>query len=167
MPTLYEMTQDYDRVLNMLYDPEIPEQAIFDTLELLDTEIETKADSYAKLIRELEVSVETVKAEAARLTERKRSLESKAKALKSNLQEAMLAVGRPKIKTALFSFSVQSNPTKVEINDLQAVLKNRRFIKARKLSEDDVDKTAIKAALEAGCNIKGAQLVQGQSLRIR
>jgi len=141
------MTQDYDRVLNMLYDPEIPEQAIFDTLELLDTEIETKADGYAKLIRELEVSAETVKAEAARLTERKRSLESKAKALKSNLQEAMLAVGRPKIKTALFSVSVQNNPTKVEINDLQAVLKNRRFIKARKLSEDDVDKTAIIARL--------------------
>lgn len=167
MPSLYEMTQDYDRVLNMLYDPEVPEQAIFDTLELLDTEIETKADGYAKLIRELEVSAEAVKAEAARLTERKRSLESKAKALKANLQEAMLAVGRPKIKTALFSFCVQSNPSKVEITDLDVILSHPEFCLARVPSESDVNKTAVKAAIEAGQEIAGAQLVQGQSLRIR
>lgn len=168
MPTLYEMTQDFNNILDMLYDPEVPEQAVFDTIELLEMEIEDKADGYAKVIRELEASAEAAKVEAARLTDRKKAFENKAKAMKTNLQEAMLALGKPKIKTALFSFSVQSNPTKVEISDpLQFLCEHPEFKLDKPLTESDINKTAVKAAIEAGQAVDGAQIVQGQSLRIK
>ena len=48
--TLYELTQDFDAVLNMLYT-DVDEQTIFDTLESSEGEIVDKADGYAKGIK--------------------------------------------------------------------------------------------------------------------
>lgn len=46
--TLYELTEQYQAVMDMLCDAEADEQVIFDTLEAIDGEIEEKADNYAK-----------------------------------------------------------------------------------------------------------------------
>lgn len=44
---LYELTEQYDEVMSLLYDNETDEQTILDTLESIDGEIEDKADNYA------------------------------------------------------------------------------------------------------------------------
>lgn len=40
---LYELTEQYDEVMNLLYDGETDEQTILDTLESIEGEIEDKA----------------------------------------------------------------------------------------------------------------------------
>ena len=45
MSSLYELTDQYNDILNMLYDGETDQQIIFDTLESIDGEIEDKADN--------------------------------------------------------------------------------------------------------------------------
>ena len=55
MSNLYQLTNDYETVLNMLYDEDADEQMILDTLEAIEGEIEDKADNYAKIIKELEL----------------------------------------------------------------------------------------------------------------
>ncbi len=109
MSSLYELKDEYLQLLNMLEDPEIEDQVVFDTLEGIDYELEIKAENYAKIIRELEGTVEVIKAEQKRLADKKAKLESNVKKLKDNLQEAMLATGKTKFKTDLFSFSIQKN----------------------------------------------------------
>ena len=52
MSNLYQLTSNYETVLNMLYDEEIDEQMILDTLEAIEGEIEDKADGYAKIIKD-------------------------------------------------------------------------------------------------------------------
>ena len=82
MSRLYELTEEYEAVLNMLYDGETEEQIIFDTIEGIEGEIENKADNYAKMIKSMLADAECIKAEEDRLASRRRSLESRAKKLK-------------------------------------------------------------------------------------
>ena len=93
----------------MLEDPEIEDQIVLDTLEGIDYELEIKAENYAKIIRELEGTIEVIKAEKKRLSDKQSKLEVNVKKLKDNLQEAMITTGKTKFKTDLFSFSIQKN----------------------------------------------------------
>lgn len=109
MSRLYELTEEYEAVLNMLYDGETEEQIIFDTIEGIEGEIENKADNYAKMIKSMLADAECIKAEEDRLASRRRSLESRAKKLKDTLQANLEFIGKTKFKTTLFSFSVSKN----------------------------------------------------------
>lgn len=107
--TLYEMTEDYETVLNMLYDPEVDEDVIFDTLEGIEGEIEDKADGYAKLIMELKADAQKIKDEEQRLYARRISIENRQKRILQTLQANLEFIGKTKFKTDLFSFNVQKN----------------------------------------------------------
>ena len=69
---LYELTEQWDNVFYMMEDGETDEQVIFDTLEAIEGEIEYKADNYAKIIRNLQASVDVLKAEEERLYQRRK-----------------------------------------------------------------------------------------------
>ncbi len=106
---LYELTEQWDAVFNMMEDGETNEQVIFDTLESIEGEIEDKADNYAKMIRNLQASVDVLKAEEERLYYRRKSTENHIQRLKDNLQANLEFIGKTKFKTDLFSFSVAKN----------------------------------------------------------
>ena len=53
MATLYELTEEYRQLLEMMEDDSVDPEVLQDTLEGVDGEIEAKADNCAKLIREL------------------------------------------------------------------------------------------------------------------
>lgn len=106
---LYELTEQYEEILNMLYDGETDEQVIMDTLESMEGEIEDKADNYAKIIKGMKFDMDMIKQEEERLYNRRKSLENRIKWLKDTLQANMEFIGKTKFKTALFSFSVSKN----------------------------------------------------------
>ena len=109
MSSIYELTDMYKTVEDMLYDGETDEQTILDTLEGIDGEIEEKADNYAKLIKNLLSDAAALKEEEERMYNRRKSLENKAQRLKDTLQANLEFVGKTKFKTLLFSFSVAKN----------------------------------------------------------
>lgn len=162
MSTLYELTDEYKQVLEMLDDPEIDEQTIADTLESIGGEIEDKADGYAKVMQSAKAEVEGIKAEISRLSERKSSIEHKLERMKQSLQGAMEATGKTKFKTLLFSFNIQKNPPSVAIED-GAKLPDKYLIP----QPEKIDKKSIIADLKAGAVIEGCTLTQTESLRIR
>ena len=106
---LYELTEQWDAVFNMMEDGETDEQVIFDTLESIEGEIEDKADNYAKMIRNLQANVDVLKAEEERLYQRRKSTENHIQSLKDHLQANLEFIGKTKFKTDLFSFSVSKN----------------------------------------------------------
>ena len=63
MNTLYELKENYKHIANMLYEEEIDEKCILDTLESIEGEIEDKADNYAVIIKELSSDAEICKQE--------------------------------------------------------------------------------------------------------
>lgn len=161
---LYELTDEYLQLQQMLEDPEIDSQVITDTLEAVEGEIEIKADNYAKVIRNMEGSIAAIKVEQERLAAKKNLLESGIKRLKENLQETMIATGKRKLKTDLFSFNIQKNggkaPVLVDVptEDLPDDL-------VRIKEEPDLD--AIRALCEQGDCTYAHLGERGESLRIK
>ncbi len=107
--SLYELTEQYAAVRDMLFDEDVDEQVINDTLESIEGAIEVKADNYAKIIREMNATAAVIKQEEARLAARRKSLENRSAALKNRLEENMRFIGKKKFKTDLFSFNIQTN----------------------------------------------------------
>lgn len=162
MSNLYQLTNNYETVLNMLYDEDADEQMILDTLEAIEGEIEDKADNYAKIIKELEAKQNARQEEAKRLTESAKVLKNRVKALKSNLFNSMKATGKTKFATDLFSFNIAKNGGKQTLTIDGEV--PEEYTKA--VIENDTDK--IRQALENGEKLTFAHLEpRGESLRIK
>lgn len=162
MSNLYELTSNYETVLNMLYDEEIDEQMILDTLESIEGEIEEKADGYAKIIKELESKQKARKEEAKRLTDSAKVFENRVKALKNNLFNAMKETGKTKFATNLFSFNIAKNGGKQALTIDGDVPEEY----TKTIIENDTDK--IRQALEEGKELPFARLEpRGESLRIK
>ena len=161
MITLYEMNKEWQNVFEMLLDPEIPEEAVFDTIEMIEADMDTKADSYAKIIKSMDGDTAQIDTEIKRLQERKTSISNRQKALKQRLFDTMKVTGRTKFKTALFSFNIQKNGGKSPV-DITAE------VPAEWLKPGDPDKDKIRAYLESGHDLPFAVLMErGESLRIR
>lgn len=112
---LYELSNDYLKVLDMMDDENQEEQVILDTLEAIEGEFDYKAESMAKIIKQFKAEAEAVKAEIDRLAARKKSFENKAEFFKSVLFQNMKSTGKQKIKTPLFTISVAKNGGKAPL----------------------------------------------------
>ena len=152
MSSLYKLTNNYETLKVMLYDSETDEQMILDTLESIESEIEDKADNYAKIITELTGDIENIKSEKSRLDARQKVYENRVNTLKQNLFEAMKKVNKPKFTTELFSFSISKNGGKQKLTIDGEVPKEYTKIKI----ENDNDK--IRSDLEAGKKLPFAHL---------
>lgn len=162
MSNLYNITSAYLEVLDMLYQEDIEEQCVLDTLESIEGELEDKADNYAKIIKQLENHVIARKEEVKRLNKGSKTLENKVILLKNNLFNSMKEIGKTKFATPLFSFNIAKNGGK------QALTINgdvpEEYTKV--ILENDTDK--IRKALETGEKLPFAQLEpRGESLRIK
>ena len=160
--TLYEITGQFVELLTWAEDPDVDEQAFQDTLESLTAEIEEKADGYAKIIRQLQGEVEAIKAEVDRLTNRKTAIENHITFMKKNLEQSMIATGKEKFKTELFSFNIQNNPASVVLDVDEDMVPDQYSVITKK-----VDKKGILQAIKNGEEIEFAHLEQSRSLRIR
>lgn len=166
MSSLYNLRQDYQILLEQLYDSDVPEEILLDTLESIESAIEDKADSYARILRQFDADIENIKAEEARLKQRRIALEGRKDFLKSNLFTAMKAVGLTKIKTPLFTVNIQKNGGKAPLIITAKTTEElpTEFVIARV----EPNKEYIRERLEAGEELPFAYIgEQGESLRIR
>lgn len=162
MSTLYEITGDYLRLLEMLEEEEsIDPQAFKDTLEGIEGEFEIKADNYARIIKELRAESEKYAAEVGRMQKRMETLANNEKRLKQYLYESMKATGKTKFKTDLFSFNIQRNggTQPMEVDELCVTRAYMKMVP---------DNAKIRKALENGKELKFAVLKErGDHLVIR
>lgn len=159
--TLYEMNQSWQEVFDMLLDPEVPEEAVYDSIEGIEAGMDEKADSYAKIIFSMEADTGEIDQEIKRLQERKRVLLKRRDWLKQMLFGVMKDTGREKFKTALFSFAIQKNGGARPVDVISDVPKEW-------LKPGDPDTKRIREWLEAGNTLPFAVLgSRGESLRIR
>ena len=139
--------------------------SLADTFEAVDGELELKAESYAKVMKNLEGDLAGIKAEIDRLTAKKRAIENNIKNMKATLQSVMEVTGKTKFKTDLFSFGIQKNAPSVVIDEQYIENIPEEYLKFR---EPEINKIAIKDAINNGVDLSGiAHLEQSQSLRIR
>ena len=162
MSSLYDLTEQFQELLSMALDPDVDEQALADTMEGIECEIEEKADGYAKVIKSLEADVEALKVEEARLAGRRKNISANIDRMKRSLKTAMRLTGKTKFKTSLFSFNIAKNPPALKIDMPDRV--PEEFLIPQ---EPKIDSVAIKKELKDGVVYDWCHLEQTESLRIR
>lgn len=153
---LYEITEAYN---NLEEIDEAEEREKY--LNLIEDGFEEKAENIVKFIKNLEADAKALKDEEKRLAEKRKAKENSIKWLKFYLQNNMKMLDKKKIKAGLFNVNLQKNPPSVNVID-ENMIDDEYFVIERKL-----DKKKLKADLKDGKEIMGAELQQGESLRIR
>ena len=158
---LYELTENYNNLLELLDRDDIDPQIIQDALNSVADDIDTKADNIVRLIKSLKAEEEALKNEIANLTVRKQSVSNKSDRLKQYLADQMAITGRDKIGK-LHQARMQNNPPSVSVENEKAIPSCYWLWQEPKL-----DRKAILQLLKEGQEIAGATLVQDRSLRVK
>jgi len=159
MPSLYELKNDYLRLLEL--EEEVDLEAFQDALDNLTDEINTKAESIAAVLKQMEADVKMLKDEETRLKNRRIAIENNHKRLKEYLKNELEVMEIDKVKTPKFTITVRNNPVKVVIKDEDLIPVDY------KVPKYSIDKKTLKEALLNGEEIKGAELIQEKGVQIR
>ncbi|HFU4518993.1 TPA: siphovirus Gp157 family protein [Streptococcus suis] len=159
MASIYELTGIFKQIAEM---EGIDEETKLDKLDSIDwtEQFEEKVENTVKVIKNKEAEKKQLKEEIDRLTARYKSIDNDITRLKTGLQGAFEITGHDKVKTLLFTVSLAKNQPSVVVDE--ELLPKKYFI--QKLTPD---KTTIKELLKAGKKVKGAELQESRSLRIR
>jgi predicted nuclease with TOPRIM domain len=161
MAKLYELTQNYNNLLELVDNPDVPTEMLEESLNSIGDEIDTKAENIAKVIKSIESDIAGLKGEEKRLADRRKSLEGRIDNLKEYVEGSMRAAGKEKIRGKAFTLGIQRNAPSVDIID-EDVIPEQYFITKKELSKKD-----ILVALKKGEEVPGAAIKQTESLRIR
>lgn len=162
MLKLYEIADQYKALLS-LDDPEVPEEAIKDTLEALEGEMQIKGASVAACLQNLASEAEAIKQAEQRMKGRREFIERRVESIRQYLQSNMERSGITELKTPELIIKLRKNPGRVEI-DCQAALPSK-FVATK--TETVIDKKGILQAIRNGEEVPGAHLEQSMRLEIR
>lgn len=158
---LYDLTQQYQELLNIMTEYDEEHEGFRDTLEAIEDALEDKLNATAIIVKTLDAQAKALKEEEARLAKRRKALENNAARLKDYAQDALERTGKVKVVGQQFTLRLQNNPPSVRFLDEKA-------IPAHYLVEQmpTIDKKAILADLKNNIAVEGAELQQARSLRI-
>ena len=158
---------DIDAAILACVDQETGEILDPEKLDALQMEREQKLESVALWIKDLKAEAEAVKAEADKLTARKKAVENKIDGLK---QWLLYALNGEKLKTARCNV-YQTHSQKVVIDDEKALVDmlmtspfGEKFLRVK---EPEIDKNALKDSMKQGYEYEFAHLEQTESVVIK
>lgn len=141
--TLYNLTGQYLELLEMAQDETMDQKMIKDTMEGVEGEYESKAEGYAMVLANLAANDEALKKEMDKMGEKRKIIKNNMERIRRNLKDSMIATGKRKFSTALFSFRVQNTAPSLDILDEQKIPKE-----FWKLQEPVLDKKALLAEVK-------------------
>ena len=158
---------DIDAAILDCVDLETGEILDPEKLDALQMEREQKLEGVALWIKDLKAEAEAVKAEADKLTARKKAVENKIDGLK---QWLLYALNGEKLKTARCNV-YQTHSQKVVIDDEKALVDmlmtspfGEKFLRVK---EPEIDKNALKDSMKQGYEYEFAHLEQTESVVIK
>lgn len=167
MSSLYELNGQLLELQSMLSDSSIEPDVLADTLEAVEGDYEIKIESYCKVIKNLEGDVDALKAEAQRLTDKRKVLESNIDKLKKAMYDSLKLVGKTKIKGTLFTVAIQKNGGKEPVI-MSSDAKTEDLPDDLVIYTEKPNLDAIRDLLQAGKTVDGFSLGErGESLRIK
>ena len=163
MKALYEIDQE---IMDCV-DPETGEILDTEKLDALQMEREQKLEGVALWIKDMNAEADAVKAEADKLTARKKALDNKVAALK---QWLLMALDGQKLKTPRCNV-YQTHSQKVVIDDEKALIDmfmttpfGEKFLR---IKEPEIDKNAMKDSMKHGFEFEFAHLEETESVVIK
>ena len=121
--TLYEITGEVLAVLNAIdgavsrLHGEHPELSKKELISLLQHDFSKKILSYAKVRKNCQAEEKELAEEIKHLQERKKAVSKRIEAVDTSMKECMMAVGKTRVKGALFSVELKELAPKLVIDD--------------------------------------------------
>ena len=163
MRALYEIDQE---ILDCV-DPESGEILDVEKLDALQMEREEKLEGVALWIKDMKAEAEAIKAEADKLTARKKALDNKIDGLKNWLT---MALDGGKLKTARCNVYLTHSQRLAVVDEQKLIgyLQNTRVPdEFLRFKEPELRKDEIKKALKEGVYLPGASLEESESVVIK
>lgn len=159
---LYEI----DNAIQELIDPDTGEIADYDTFIQLQMDRDQKIENTALYIKNLESEAKAIKDEEAKLSERRKAMEGKAKRLREYIGYAL---GGQKFETPRCSISYRKS-TALEVELVSTVadwLDKNGYTNMVTYSDPTIDKRAVAGLVKTGIEVPGVELVERKSLILK
>ena len=159
MSSLRELSAELMQVQALALDPEIPAEALQDTLDSMEGIFNEKAVSVVHVITNSGSDIAEIDAEIKRLQDRKKITKNAQDRLKEYLRFIMEATGTTKITSPLFSITLAKG-REIAVIDSEADLPEDYTNTKTVVSPVKAD---ILKALKDGYSVPGAHIERGQS----
>lgn len=178
---LYELSHDMLRVKSLFDTMEISEGQLSDSeykaleenatklFELLEGNLEQKAEGYFFVIREYEAEAETIQTEIERLKTRMSVRKNKSQRLRNALRDALVMLGKNKVETERMTARVSPGRESLDIDMTQVDSWPAPILGITTKVERKVDKKALKELCEESIRkglIPGAKFIVGEPILI-
>lgn len=168
--TLYELTGEYAELMAQYEAAETEEEAeqIWAQIDSLGCDITTKADAYARVMKNKLADAAGYKAESERLAKLAKREEKQAERLQESIRSAMIQVGAKEIQTSIGSWKTKLNPPGCDITDIKIVPEQFRVPIEPPEVPYTIDKAAAKKWFrETGEIIPGLNIEQKVSVTFK
>lgn len=163
---LYELSGQYKELQKMI-DEGVPIEQLQDTLDSIDSDLEEKAGNILYLINNAQGDIEKIKAEEARLAEKRKGADKTIERLKEYLVENMKAQAKSKIDNGVINCSLVKPRQVLVMSDESLVPDSFKKITV----ESKIDKKELLAYLKElpeGETVDGASIGESKTgLRIK
>ena len=152
----------------MIDNGEMPEEAVWDTLDALQGDLQEKLDNIACIYKQTMYEAAIMKAEEQSIHKRRQAKEAFSERLKAYMENAMAAVGMSKVETARNLLSFRKSE-KVKIDDEAYFVQWAQAYNPDLLSfkTPEPNKTVIKKIIASGQAIEGCRIEKCNNLQIK
>ena len=154
---------DIDQAIEALIDAETGEVCDLDAFLDLQMEKEAKIENIALWYKNLTAEADAIKAERNALAGRETAAKNKADSLKKYLD---VILNGEKFKTPKVAITYRKSSA-VQVDDTFLAWAKENAVHLLRHKDPDVDKTAVKDAINAGQKFELARVVENQSLQIK
>ncbi len=175
MPTLYEISVEAEHIADIMSRTHGDDALMTDDdraafaafLDGLRTEAETKADGYARVIREYEARAKARREEASAMADMARADEERASSVKRFLMQCMERLDTRQLAGRTFTLAVQANGGKQPVDVfVEADRIPDRFVRVERKADRDALRDAILSGDEDAMRC-ASLMPRGFSLRIK
>lgn len=156
MPTLYNITERYQNLLDLCDGDNVNAELLDNALAHLDGELEDKVAGGIAVIQELKHRINSIDAEIKRLSKLKNAAENSIARIKLYYFNNLNSIGKSKVTTSRGSMAIiragGKRPLLIDNEELIPFYFKRLEI------NNVVDKDGIREALERGAEVTGAHL---------
>lgn len=118
MLKLYQIADHYNTLLDIIDRTDATQDDFRMVLDRILDDFDRKVENIAKLVLDLEASIEAIRNEEARLATRRASLQNKVQWLKDYVLGQMIAVGKDQVKRDTVTVTIRTNPPSVALLDI-------------------------------------------------
>ena len=106
---LYEITYEYQNLMYLLEENELPEEEVISQLEDINQEFDKKASNIVGLFLNMEADCRSIKEAELKMKKRRESLERNAMRLREYLLQNMIMLEIPEVKSSQFLVKIKNN----------------------------------------------------------